>query len=105
MRKYTRKTVLQLSLLSSALLLAAPVALAQDSGLGTDLHFGTALDTSGGTALLGCAPDGATWLTAQRKRTPTGFLYPDRNSVVQGKRVSVRVDLRGPRLLNKKKNK
>src|SRR3546814_7784461 len=76
MRKHTRKTVLQLSLLSSALLLAAPVALAQDSGLGTDLHFGTALDPSGGTALLGCDPDGATWLTAQRKRTPTGFLYP-----------------------------
>src|SRR3546814_10614187 len=75
MRKHTRKTVLQLSLLSSALLLAAPVALAQDSGLGTDLHFGTALDPSGGTALLGCDPDGATWLTAQRKRTPTGFLY------------------------------
>src|SRR3546814_12252960 len=76
MRKHTRKTVLQLSLLSSALLLAAPVALAQDSGLGTDLHFGTALDPSGGTALLGCDPDGAPWLTAQRKRTPTGFLSP-----------------------------
>src|SRR5690606_12078804 len=30
----------------------------------------------GGTALHGCDPDGATWLTAQRKRTPTGFLYP-----------------------------
>src|SRR3546814_15577927 len=75
MRKHTRKTVLQLSLLSSALLLAAPVALAQDSGLGTDLHFGTALDPRGGTALLGCDPDGDTSTTAQRKRTPTGFLY------------------------------
>ena len=76
MRKRERKTVLQLSLLASALWLAAPAALAQDSGLGTDLQFGNALDPSGGTALLGCDPDGATWLTAQRKRTPTGFLYP-----------------------------
>ncbi|WP_417473424.1 MtrB/PioB family outer membrane beta-barrel protein [Luteimonas mephitis] len=76
MRKRERKTVLQLSLLASALWLAAPAALAQDSGLGTDLQFGNALDPSGGTALLGCDPDGATWLAAQRKRTPTGFLYP-----------------------------
>lgn len=76
MRKRERKTVLQLSLLASALWLAAPAALAQDSGLGTDLQFGNTLDPSGGTALLGCDPDGATWLTAQRKRTPTGFLYP-----------------------------
>src|SRR3546814_14639600 len=75
MRKHTRKTVLQLSLLSSALLLAAPVALAQDSGLRPDLHFGTALDPSGGTALLGCAPDGATRPTATRTRTPTALLY------------------------------
>ena len=75
MRKRERKTVLQLSLLSAALL-AAPVVLAQDSGLGTDLQFGNAFDPSGGTAVLGCDPDGATWLTAQRKRTPTGFLYP-----------------------------
>jgi len=75
MRKHTRKTFLRLSLLSPALLLMTPLALAQDSGLGTDLHFGNALDP-GGTALHGCDPDGATWLTAQRKRTPTGFLYP-----------------------------
>src|SRR3546814_19936880 len=76
MRKHTRKTVLQLSLLYSALLLAAPVALAQDSGLGTDLHFGTALDPSGGTALLGCDPAGDTWLPAQRKRQPPGSPHP-----------------------------
>src|SRR5690606_9523383 len=75
MRKRERKTVLQLSLLSAALF-AAPAVLAQDSGLGTDLQFGNAFDPSGGTAVLGCDPDGATWLTAQRKRTPTGFLYP-----------------------------
>src|SRR3546814_17289001 len=75
MRKHTRKTVLQLSLLSSELLQAAPVALAQDSGLGTDLHFGTALDPSGGTAMLGCDHAGANWLTAQRNRTQTGFIY------------------------------
>ena len=39
--------------LALALLLALPVAHAQDSGLGVDLHFGDTLDPSGGTALLG----------------------------------------------------
>ena len=61
--------------LALALLLVLPVAHAQDSGLGVDLHFGDTLDPSGGTALLGCDPDGATWLSSVRKRNPTGFLY------------------------------
>jgi len=56
------------------LIAAIGTALAQDSGLGVDLQFGNDLDPSGmvGTA---CDADGATWLLAERKRTPTGFLY------------------------------
>lgn len=66
--------------LCMVLLLIAPFARAQDSGLGIDLQFGNALDPSGlepssGIGTLGCDPDGASWLTSVRKRTPTGFLY------------------------------
>ena len=73
MRRRERNTVLSLSAL--ALALAASCAFAQDTGLGTDLQFGNALDPSGGPATYGCDPDGASWLTGDRKRTPTGFLY------------------------------
>jgi hypothetical protein len=73
MRKRERNTVLPLSIL--ALALAAPCAFAQDTGLGTDLQFGNAFDPSGGPAAYACDPDGASWLTGDRKRTPTGFLY------------------------------
>src|SRR3546814_11492907 len=43
-----------------------------------------------------------------RRRWPTGGptrIYGDRKSVVQGKSVSVRVDLGGRRIIKKKKNK
>jgi len=73
MRRRERNTVLSLSAL--ALALAASCAFAQDTGLGTDLQFGNALDPSGGPATYDCDPDGASWLTGDRKRTPTGFLY------------------------------
>lgn len=73
MRKRQRNTALQLATLTSALL--ASSALAQDTGLGTDLQFGNALDPSSGPAVYGCDPDGASWLNGERKRTPTGFLY------------------------------
>ncbi len=49
-------------------------ALAQDSGMGTDLHFGHALDPAG-NGFRSCDPDGMSWLVAQNRRTPTGFLY------------------------------
>jgi hypothetical protein len=55
-------------------LLFVPSALAQDSGIGTDLQFGNALDPSGVGAYR-CDEDGASWLTGEHKRTPTGFLY------------------------------
>ena len=54
--------------------LAGP-AIAQDSGVGVDLHFGNALDPSGVT-VDGCNPDGMSWLSAERKRTPSGHVYP-----------------------------
>src|SRR3546814_4647050 len=50
-------------------------AMAQDSGVGVDLHFGNALDPSGSTA-QGCDADGMSWLSAERKRSPSGQLYP-----------------------------
>ncbi len=50
-------------------------ALAQDSGVGVDLHFGNALDPSG-MAAYACDGDGMSWLSAERKRTPSGMLYP-----------------------------
>ncbi|WP_242107341.1 MtrB/PioB family outer membrane beta-barrel protein [Luteimonas aquatica] len=56
------------------LALGAPCAHAQDSGIGTDLQFGDALDPRG-LGTRHCDSDGASWLTAQGKRTPTGFLY------------------------------
>jgi len=55
-------------------LLVGNSAHAQDSGLGIDLHFGHDVDPARMIG-IGCSADGATWLTAQRKRTPTGFLY------------------------------
>jgi len=63
-----------LPLITLALLLAGHSTHAQDSGLGVDLHLGHDLDPARMIG-IGCSPDGATWLTAERKRTPTGFLY------------------------------
>src|SRR4051812_29976887 len=60
--------------LALATLLAAPMAAAQDSGVGVDLHFGNALDPTGVSGNA-CDPDGASWLTSERKRTPSGQLY------------------------------
>ena len=60
--------------LALATLLAAPMAVAQDSGVGVDLHFGNALDPTGVSGNA-CDPDGASWLTSERKRTPSGQLY------------------------------
>lgn len=48
-------------------------AMAQDSGVGVDLQFGNVLDAAGAPA---CHPDGMTWLNAERKRSPSGQLYP-----------------------------
>ncbi len=61
------------SLLSLALI--AGLAQAQDSGNGTDLQFGNWLDPAGRIGWEGCDPDGGSWLSAENKRTPTGFLY------------------------------
>jgi len=71
---YYRSGVPLCSLLASTLLLALGNAHAQDSGLGVDLHFGNDLDPARMIG-IGCNAEGATWLTAERKRTPTGFLY------------------------------
>ena len=51
------------------------VAKAQDSGLGVDLHFGDALDPSGHAVSQECDARGWSWLSGERKRTPTGFMY------------------------------
>ncbi|MFT3756114.1 MAG: MtrB/PioB family outer membrane beta-barrel protein [Pseudoxanthomonas sp.] len=61
--------------LAIALLLIGFSAQAQDSGLGTDLHFGNRLDPGAKAGSESCDPDGVTWLAGERKRTPTGFLY------------------------------
>lgn len=70
-RPFGRLHPLCLALLAA---LALPAA-AQDSGVGVDLHFGNALDPSGSIA-QGCDPDGMSWLSAERKRSPSGQLYP-----------------------------
>lgn len=49
-------------------------AAAQDSGVGVDLHFGNSL-AADGVGRLACDPGGMSWLTAARKRTPSGHLY------------------------------
>lgn len=49
------------------------LAHAQDSGVGVDLHFGNSLQPQG-LAPLACDPDGMSWLSAARKRTPSGQL-------------------------------
>lgn len=74
MRQHNRighSTVLSLAVLAA---MAPSLVSAQDSGVGVDLHFGNALDPAG-TWGRGCDPDGTSWLTAERKRTPTGSLY------------------------------
>ncbi|HRN62798.1 MAG TPA: MtrB/PioB family outer membrane beta-barrel protein, partial [Luteimonas sp.] len=48
-------------------------ATAQDSGVGVDLQLGNAFDAFGAPA---CHPDGMSWLSAERKRSPSGHLYP-----------------------------
>ncbi|AMJ55564.1 hypothetical protein AXG53_02110 [Stenotrophomonas sp. KCTC 12332] len=53
----------------------AGLAQAQDSGGGVDLQFGNWLDPSGRIGWDGCDPEGNSWLSAEPKRTPTGFLY------------------------------
>ncbi|MCL7713700.1 MtrB/PioB family outer membrane beta-barrel protein [Stenotrophomonas mori] len=73
MPTWKRPHACRCSVLSLALLAAA--AHAQDSGAGTDLQFGNWLDPSGRIGWRGCDPDGGSWLTAEPKRTPTGFLY------------------------------
>ncbi|MEN1971592.1 MtrB/PioB family outer membrane beta-barrel protein [Luteimonas sp. MJ204] len=50
-------------------------AFAQDSGVGVDLQLGNAIDPDG-MAQYGCNADGMSWLSAERKRTPSGHLYP-----------------------------
>lgn len=58
------------------------VANAQDSGLGIDLQFGNSLDPNGTAISQECDPRGWSWLSSERKRTPTGFSYrcmPDRD--------------------------
>lgn len=75
MHKTYRRSVLALALLAGM-----GMAHAQDSGVGVDLHFGSALDPSG-VGHPGCDPNGPTWLSGERLRSPTGFLYdciPDR---------------------------
>lgn len=66
-----RSRTLSLAVLAA---LAPIAAVAQDSGVGVDLHFGNALDPSG-VSHLACDPQGVSWLTAERKRTPSGSLY------------------------------
>lgn len=58
-----------------ALSLAAGGALAQDSGLGVDLHLGGVLDVRGQGGASECDPRGASWLGGELRHTPTGFLY------------------------------
>lgn len=70
-RPFGRLHPLCLALLAA---LALPAA-AQDSGVGVDLHFGNALDPSGSIA-QGCDADGMSWLSAERKRSPSGQLHP-----------------------------
>lgn len=74
------------SLMALALVAAIGGAQAQDSGIGVDLQFGTDIDPSGLKGIA-CDPDGASWLHADRKRTPTGFLYdcaPDYGNYTEG---------------------
>lgn len=79
-RHYRGRRALALGVLT---MLAPVVALAQDSGTGVDLHMGDGLDPTG-VSRLTCDPSGTSWLTAERRRTPSGVLYlcpPDRDEL------------------------
>ncbi|RZZ81061.1 MtrB/PioB family outer membrane beta-barrel protein [Pseudoxanthomonas winnipegensis] len=87
MRKPVRCLPPRPSLLALTLLLGSGGAAAQDSGHGVDLQFGNVLDTSGGMRSIDCDPDGMSWISGERKRTPSGFLYrcaPDLGAVPEG---------------------
>jgi len=73
---FTHTAPMRLAPLGLAVLAAlwAMPALAQDSGVGVDLHFGNALSPSG-TATNACSPEGTSLIIQQRKRTPSGQLY------------------------------
>lgn len=70
-RSVTRPQPLWLALLA---ILAFPSA-AQDSGVGVDLQLGNALDPFALPANR-CDTDGMSWLSVERKRSPSGQLYP-----------------------------
>lgn len=73
---HKHNTRLRRSLLALALAgIGIGAAQAQDSGVGVNMQIGNALDPSGGLGFRGCDPDGPTWLSGDRHRTPTGFLY------------------------------
>lgn len=57
-----------------AAVLYANAANAQDSGTGIDFSLGNKLDPSG-SAPSDCDPRGTSWLSGERKRTPSGALY------------------------------
>jgi len=75
------------SAVAIALALAAQAAAAQDTGMGTDLSFGTKLDPSGWSSLYGCSDEGTSWLTPFEHRTPTGYLYHCPPQQPQGKAI------------------
>lgn len=68
------RTVAIVAALLAAQFVAVP-GVAQDTGAGVDMQFGNRLDPTGGQWLNNCDPRGGSWLTADLRRTPTGFLY------------------------------
>src|SRR5277367_4359143 len=56
-------------------LLAVPVFVWADSGVGVDTWRANKLDPTGGMASQQCDEDGTTWLSPLEHRSPTGNLY------------------------------
>src|SRR3546814_13157461 len=76
---------------------------------GRELPAGTFEAEAEGVALWSCTPDIGYWVAADQRYPQTHFLLfererLDRTSIVDGKRVAVRVGLDGGRCNNKKTN-
>jgi Putative outer membrane beta-barrel porin, MtrB/PioB len=79
----------KLRLASVGVLLAVPVLVWADSGVGVDTWRANKLDPTGGQATEALDPDGTSWLEPGQHRTPTGNLYGEPAEDLPPEKLSV----------------